>query len=45
VCGLVPLLDLGEQVKATVQRAARIAGITLASVSVHIAALTSAQEQ
>ena len=45
VCGLVPLLDLGEQVKAAVQRAARIAGITLASVSVHIAALTSVQEQ
>lgn len=39
VCQLVPLLTLGEQVKAAVTRTANLAGIRLESVSVNVADL------
>jgi len=45
VCDLVPLLALGEQVRAAVQRAARVSGIALESVGVHVVALAGAQER
>jgi len=42
VCALVPLLALGELVRAAVRRTAAVAGIELESVSVHVAALAGA---
>ncbi len=44
VCELVSLPQLGEQVKATVTRAATRAGIALESVSVQVAALAGEDE-
>ncbi len=45
VCELVPLVALGEQVKAAVKRTAAGAGISLDSVDVHVAALAGKQER
>ncbi len=45
VCELVPLLALGERVKAALRQTARATGIALESVSVHVAALTAGQER
>ncbi|MDQ6731601.1 MAG: hypothetical protein M3022_15255 [Actinomycetota bacterium] len=44
VCELVPLVVLGEEVKAAVQRAATLAGIGVDSVSVHVAAVVGPSE-
>ncbi len=43
VCELVPLLALAEQVKVSVKHTAARAGIALAGVSVHVAALAGAE--
>ena len=45
VCGLVPLLALGERVKTAVGRTATNAGIALESVGVHVAALVEVEAQ
>jgi len=45
VCGLIPLLALGERVKTAVQRTATSAEISLDSVSVHVAALAEMEAQ
>jgi hypothetical protein len=44
VCGLVPLLALGEAVKAAVRRAAGVAGLQVESVDVQVAAVVEAGE-
>lgn len=45
VCGLVPLPQLSEQVKAAVARSAALVGFPLDSVSVHVAQLVTAEDQ
>lgn len=45
VCELVPLVALGERVKAAVQRAATLVGIGVDSVSVHVAALVGGHSE
>ncbi len=45
VCGLVPLLALGERVKTAVQRTATSAEIPLESVNVHVAVLAELEAQ
>src|SRR5947209_14386192 len=45
VCGLVPLHDLAERVKAAVVETATAAGLRVDSVSVHIAAVADPQER
>ncbi len=44
VCALVPLPQLGEQVTAAVTSSAAEAGISLVSVSVHVAAVDAVKE-
>jgi hypothetical protein len=44
VCGLVPLIELGERVRAKVREAATAAGLPLAIVSVHIADVAAAAD-
>jgi len=44
ICRLVPLLELGEQVKATVRRTADVAGLPVQSVSVHVVGLIDGEE-
>lgn len=45
VCGLVPLHDLAERVKAAVVETATAAGLPLESVSIHIAGVADPQER
>jgi hypothetical protein len=44
VCGLVPLIELGERVRAKVREAATTARLPLAIVSVHIADVAAAAD-
>jgi hypothetical protein len=44
VCALVPLVDLGERVRAQVRESATAAGLPLATVSVHVAGVAGPGE-
>ncbi len=45
VCGMVPLLALGEQVKAAVRKTAISVGLALDSVGVHVAAIAATENR
>ena len=44
VCALVPLIDLGERVRAGVRATASAAGLPLAAVSVHVVGIAAPGE-
>jgi hypothetical protein len=44
VCALVPLIELGDRVRAQVEESATAAGLPLATVSVHVAGVAAPGE-
>jgi hypothetical protein len=44
VCALVPLIELGERVRAQVRETATAAGLSLATISVHVAGVAAPGE-
>jgi hypothetical protein len=44
VCALVPLIELGERVRTQVRETATAAGLSLATISIHVAGVAAPGE-